>query len=53
MKKSNDLMADTPVNSMKVKFQRARSSVQKVPQKFSQFSFADANGKFRPFFKGV
>ncbi len=48
---SNDLMAEAPVNPMETKFQREKSSVQKTPQKFSQFSFANADGKFRPFLK--
>ncbi len=48
---SNDLMTETPVNPMEAKFQRAKSSVQETPQKFSQFSFANADGKFRPLLK--
>ncbi len=50
-KTSNDLMADTPVNPMEGKFQRAKSSVQETPQQFSKFCYAEADDKFRPFLK--
>jgi len=48
---SNDLMAEAPVNPMEAKIQRDKSRVQKTPQKFSQFCFADGDDKFRPFLK--
>ncbi len=48
---SNDLMAEAPVNPMEAKIQRGKRRVQKTPQKFSQFCFADGNDKFRPFLK--
>jgi len=41
-----------PVNPMEAKIQRGRRGIQKTPQKFSQFSFADGDDKFRPFLKG-
>ncbi len=47
----NDLMAEAPVNPMEAKIQRDKSRVQKTPQKFSQFCFADGDDKFRPFLK--
>ncbi len=50
---SNDLMAEAPVNPMEAKIQRGKSRVQKTPQKFSQFCFADGDDKFRPFLKAA
>ncbi len=47
----NDLMAEAPVNPMEAKIQRDKIRIQKTPQKFSQFCFADGDGKFRPFLK--
>ncbi len=46
---SNGLVAEAPVNPMEAKIQRDKSRVQKTPQKFSQFCFADGDDKFRPF----
>ncbi len=48
---SNDLMAEAPVDPMEAKIQGDKSRVQKTPQKFSQFCFADGDDKFRPFLK--
>ncbi len=44
-------MAQPPVDPMKTKLQRDWSSIQKTPQQFSEFCFADADDKFRPFLK--
>jgi len=48
---SNDLMAEVPVNPKEAKIQRDKSRVQKTPQKFFQFCFADGDDKFRSFLK--
>ncbi len=48
---SNDLMAGVPVDPMEAKIQRDKSRVQKTPQEFSRFCFADGDDKFRPSLK--
>ncbi len=48
---SNYLMAQAPIDPMKTKLQRNRSRVQETPQQFSEFCFAEADDKFRPFLK--
>jgi len=44
-------MVQTPVEPMEAKLPRGGRSVQETPQQFSEFCFADADDKFRPFLK--